>query len=366
MKNALCLFVVFCASFPALADSWQHEVHGSFPIFFTYSDTDGGEQGSRIMSGFNPASMTLTSSAPTQNGLDISASLQITSHLQGSQVQNSGAFESRVADIQIKGDFGQLNIGKGFGIFNSNAIGDMASGKGVGHMPGDQGNGNFTADQGNATNGRIGTGYVYANFNPRIIYSNDISDSTHYKVGLFNPEEPANSNSAVETSLPRFEGQLTTHLSGHKVWAGFMFQKLETTIENYNIQAMDIGGHVTKGPMAVRLAFTVTQGIGADGLYGFGGLNDAKVDGQQSYVEGTYQVDDITYGISHGLGTQDAGSNASGPIPEIENTLTMVFAHKKVSDNLHLMLELQSYSSETNSVATQEYVATSTGIQLDF
>ena len=361
------LIVLLCiASSSALSDAWQHEVHGSFPVFFTYSNTDGGEQGSRIMSGFNPANMTIVSSAPSQNGLDISATLQITSHLQGSQVQNSGAFESRVADIQIKGEFGQLNIGKGFGVFNSNAIGDMASGKGVGHMPGDQGNGNFTADQGNATNGRIGTGYVYANFNPRVIYSADFADSGSYKIGIFNPEEPSNANSSVETSLPRFEGQLNFDLSGHKIWTGFMFQTVESTTEDYNIQAVDIGGHYANGPVGLRAAYTLTEGIGADGLYGFGGINDAQVDASQAYIEGTYLIDDITYGISHGLGTQDSGSNASGAIAEIENTLTMIFAHQKLSDNLHIMLEFQSYLSETNSIATQEYIAASTGIQLDF
>ena len=366
MKQLLLLPLICLISLSSFSENWNHEVHGSFPVFFTYSDTDGGEQGSRIMSGFNPASMTITSSAPPKDGLEISASLQITSHLQGSQVQNSGAFESRVADIQIKGDFGQLNIGKGFGIFNSNAIADMASGKGVGHMPGNPPQGNLTADQGNATNGRIGTGYVYANFNPRVIYSNQLSESSSYKLGIFNPEEPTNTNSSVETSLPRFEGQLTSNLSGHKVWAGFMLQKIESTVENYNIQAVDMGAHFSKGTMGLQVAYTVTKGIGADGLYGFGGLADAKVEGSQAYIEGTYRLGKIIYGLSYGLGNQDSGTNVSGAIPEIENTLTMLFAHKKVSENLHLMLELQSYLSETDNVAMQEYIAASTGIQLDF
>ena len=358
MKYIVIICSLFLFSNSAFSEEWRHEVHGSFPVFFTFSDTDGGEQGSRIMSGFNPASLNLSSYAPTQNGIDISATLQITSHLQGSQVQNSGLFESRVADIQINGDFGQINVGKGFGIFNSNAIGDMGSAKGIGHMPGG-------ADQGNATNGHIGTGYVYANFNPRIIYSNKINEGMDYKVGVFNPEEPANVGT-VETVLPRIEGQLTVSKTDLKIWAGFMFQKVESTVENYNIQAIDIGGHFTSGAMGLRAAYTMTTGVGADGLYGFGGISDAKVDGSQAYVEATYQVDSVILGTSYGIGAQDSGTNVSGAIPEIENTLIMLFAHKKLNDNLHTMLELQSYSSETNSIATQEYIAVSTGIQVDF
>ena len=357
-KLTLTLASCVCAlSFSSLAENWNHEVHGSFPVFFTYSDTDGGEQAMRIMSGFNPANITVTSFAPKQGNLDIRGILQVTSHLQGSQEQNSGLFESRVAEIQITGGFGQLNIGKGFGVFNSNAIGDAGSGKGIGYMPGG-------ADQGNATNGRIGTGYVYANFNPRIVFSNNINKKTSYKVGIFNPEEPV--GSVAETSLPRFEGQVTTAMGGHTVWAGFMFQSVEAAAEDYDIQAFDIGGQFNAGAIGVRAAYTITQSIGADGLYGFGGLSDAGVDGSQFYVEATYGMNDMTYGVSYGLGAQDSGTNASGAIPEIENTLAMAFAHKKVSDNLHLMFEVQSYSSETNKAATLEYTALSTGIQLDF
>ncbi|MFT6154953.1 MAG: hypothetical protein ACJAYK_002776 [Crocinitomicaceae bacterium] len=353
---AFCAFVL---SFSANAEKWNHEITGSFPVFFTYSDTDGGEQGMRIMSGFNPANITVTSFAPKQGDLDIRGILQVTSHLQGSQVQNSGLFESRVAEIQIKGGFGQFNIGKGFGIFNSNAIGDAGSGKGIGHMPGG-------ADQGNATNGRIGTGYVYANFNPRIIYSNQFSDQTSFKVGVFNPEEPANA-SGVETILPRFEGQVTTSIGDHRLWAGFMFQSIESTTEDYDMQAFDIGGRFKLGAIDVLAAYTVTEGIGADGLYGLGeGLADAAVAGSQYYVETTYNTGHITYGISYGMGAQDSGANLSGAIAEIENILAMAFVHKKVTENLHLMLELQSFSSKVSKVTEQEYTALSTGIQLDF
>jgi hypothetical protein len=360
--TTLLLTSCACAlSFSAQAENWNHEVHGSFPVFLTYIDKEGGEQGMRIMSGFNPAHLAITSSAPKQGGLDISGTFRVDSHLQGSQEQNSGKFVSRVADIQIKGDFGQLNIGKGFGIFNSNAIGDVGSGKGVGLMG---------VDQNGTTGGRIGTGYVYANFNPRIIFSNNIDDKTSYKVGIFNPEEPV--GSVAETSLPRFEGQVTTAMGAHSVWAGFMFQTVEAAAEDYDIQAFDIGGQFNAGAIGVRAAYTITQSIGADGLYGYepgqvaGVIRDATADGSQFYIETTYGMNDMTYGVSYGLGTQDSGTNVSGAIPEIENTLAMAFAHKKITDNLHAMFELQSYSSETNSVTTHEYTALSTGFQLDF
>lgn len=359
MKYPFLLFTfLFVFSTFSHGEKWDHEISGSFPIFFTYINEDNGEQAMRVMSGFNPANVTISSMSPKDSDYQVKATLQITHHLQGAKVQNSGLFESRVADVQITTGSGQINIGKGFGIFNSNAIGDVGSGKGIGALGG--------ADVANATGGHIGTGYVYANFNPRIMYSAG-SGNISYKLGVFDPEEPGGASPTTETPLPRFEGQATMDIGGgSKVWAGFMYQQVESTVEDFNIQAMDVGGHFQSGPMGVRAAYTITTGIGADGLYGFGGLSDAEIDGSQFYVEGTYNMGRMTYGASYGIGDQDSGTNASGAIAEIENTLLMLFAHKKLNDNLHVMFEVQTYTSESGSTTLTEYTAASTGIQVDF
>lgn len=339
---------------------WNANLSGSFPVFFVYSNTKDGEQASRIMSGFNPANMTLNVTAPEEEGIVVSGTLQINNHLQGSQVQNSGLFESRVADIQVEGGFGKLNIGKGFGIFNSSAIGDIGSGKGVGLL-------GAGADTGNATGGHIGTGYVYANFNPRVIYSNRLGDSLDYKVGIFNPEEPTDAAGAVETPTPRVEGQINYRMNAIELWTGFMWQtvKLEVEDVDYVLQGADVGARYQDERVRVTAAYTVTQGIGADGLYGFGGIADAEVEGAQWYVEGAFTQNKTTYGVSYGVGSQDAHTDPF-VVPEIENTLSMLFVHHKVTSHLMFMLEAQDYSTETGSVVTNEYQAMSLGAQLDF
>ena len=151
------------------AQGYEASISGSLPVFLVLSDHDGatgsdGEQAARIQSGFNPANVTFHVKAPTVDGLTVSAHVQYDTHLQGSGEQNSGLLESRVAEIQLQGDFGTVSLGKGFGIFNSSAIGDIGSGLGVGWLGGG-------ADTGNATGGHIGTGYTYANFNPHITYA---------------------------------------------------------------------------------------------------------------------------------------------------------------------------------------------------
>ena len=332
---------------------WTASLSGSLPIFLVVSDTEDGEKASRIMSGFNPANLTFGVSAPESNGLTVSAHVQIDTHLQGSGVQNSGLFESRVAEIQIDGSFGTVNIGKGFGIFNSSAIGDLGSGKGVGLM-------GAGADTGNATAGRIGTGYVYANFNPRIMYSSNDMGGLSFKAGLFNPEEPADAAGTVETSLPRLEGQvnyaLTKDGTGLKLWAGLMHQPVELVVENvdYDIQAFDIGFHLDVANLGLTAAYTDTQGIGADGLYGFGGISDADVDGSQWYIEGDIVLGATTLGLSYGEGDQDSHTSPF-VVPDVKNELTMIFVHHKATKNLTLMGELQTYESKTGSTTTTRW-----------
>lgn len=253
-----------------------------------------------------------------------------------------------------------LNVGKGFGIFNSSAIGDTGSGLGVGLLGGG-------ADTGNATGGHIGTGYVYANFNPRIMYSNGVDGGISYKFGLFNPEEPTNATGSVETPLPRIEGQLNYTGDGFELWSGFMWQSVELIAEDvdYDIMGGDIGGRYTKGGARVTLAYTKTKGVGADGLYGFGGIADADVDGDQWYMEGAFTQNKTTYGASYGVGSQDAHTSPF-VVPEVENTLLMVFVHHKVTSHLRVMFEVQDYETKTSSTVTNEYKAVIFGTQLDF
>ncbi len=148
---------------------WTFTATGALPVFLVTSEHEeygaGGESqfASRVMSGFNPGNITFSVAAPEVNGISVSGMFQINHHLQGPSIQNEGLFEGRIADIVISGDFGTFNVGKGFGVFNSIAIGDLGSAAGVGRFSG--------PDAANATLGRIGTGYTYANFNPRVSYT---------------------------------------------------------------------------------------------------------------------------------------------------------------------------------------------------
>jgi hypothetical protein len=344
---------------------WETSINGSIPVFVISSDHDNSESAFRVGSGFNPANINFNVAAPTTaNGLTVSGHFQVDTHLNAPNgVQNGGAFESRVAKIQIAGNFGTITAGKDFGVFNSSAIGDKASQGGVGWLGGG-------ADTGNATGGRIGTGYVYANFNPQVKFASNDYNGLAFKVALINPEEPQ--DAAIETDSPRFEAQInyTTEFDAGSIslWTGFLQQNVSVsgaTSFDYDLQGVDVGTKVNLGDFSLALSYTDTTGIGADGLYG-GTINDADVDATQWYVEAYYTFDKTTVGYSYGEGHQDSraadASKGLVAVAEVDNDLSMLFVHHQLTPQLRLVGELQDYQSDVQD----NYNAIIVGFQYDF
>lgn len=348
-------------------NGFEATMNGSIPVYFAnIREKDGGEDASRILSSFNPANVTFGVKAPSYNGITVSGTLQVNIHMQGVNedgilVQNNGLFEGRVADIGIDGNFGTVNIGKGFGIFNSNAIGDDGSAKGIGRLFGG-------ADSGNASGGRIGTGYVYANFNPRIAYTTPDLAGFSLKVGALQPEDPSDFAGRVETSMPRFEGQLTylaPFANGSlKTWTGFLYQEVDLIDLDYEYEyrGFDVGTHLALGGVGLTLNYTDTTGIGADGLFGFGGIDDAEVDATQWYVELDYQFGKTMVGVSYGEGDQDSALTPVGSAEAGSNDMSMLFARYQLTPQLMLMGELQAFRSDLQ----KEYDLVALGVQFDF
>jgi hypothetical protein len=343
---------------------WETSINGSIPVFAISSDHDDSETAFRVASGFNPANLNFNVAAPTINGLTVSGHFQIDTHLNGPKgVQNGGLFESRVAKIQIAGDFGSVTVGKDFGVFNTSAIGDKASQGGVGWLGGG-------ADTGNATGGRIGTGYVYANFNPQVKFASNNYNGFAFKVAVINPEEPQDAE--IETDSPRFEAQINYSSEfdggGISLWTGFLQQNVSVmgaTSFDYDLQGVDVGTKVNLGDFSIALSYTDTTGIGADGLYG-GTINDADVDATQWYLEAYYTFDNTTLGYSYGEGQQDSrvadvtrGLDAAA---DVDNELSMLFVHHQLTPQLRLVGELQDYKSDVQN----DYSAVIVGFQFDF
>lgn len=364
---------------------WKFGVNGHIPVFALVSDNDDIEEDAfRITTGFNPATAQFNVHAPTQNGLDVSGHIQLNSHLSGADgVQNSGfgrvdfgrqsGVESRVAEIAVSGDFGALNIGKGFGIYGTPAIGDAGSGMGVGL---------FNPNQGDATAGRIGNGYFYANFNPRVIYTSPSMGGLQFKVGLFQPEKPKDSevtsslldadgnplsitssnpiNDEVGTESPRVEANAVWSGDLLTLWVGGFTQSVDvenSAIDDFTMSGVDFGGAVAVGGFNVRANYGMTEGTG-NAVFGGHGISGGaqEEDADQWYVESTYDVTSrATLGVSYGEGSDD--------LVDVDTDLTMVFARYKATDAWTILAEVQDFSTD---VEDGDASAVIVGAQLTF
>lgn len=342
---------------PALAEvsfesdnGWKAGFNGHIPIFAVFGNYDQptDEDSFTITTGFNPATLQTNIYAPTQNGLEVSGHFQMNANIAPGDA--NADFRSRVSEIAVAGDFGKVNIGKGFGIYGVPAIGDNGSALGVGLIGG--------PDQVAATAGRIGNGYFYANFTPRVMYTSNSLGGLQFKVGLFSPSK-VDGIADAEYTMPRIEANVVYSGNNFSIWSSGFTQDVDSktgTFDDYTMSGIDFGGSVSFGGLSVRGNYGMTQGTG-NGVFA-ARLDPNEEDASQWYVETTYQINRTTLGVSYGEGEDDfiAGDGD-------DTDLTMLFARYAATEHLTLMAE---YTTLGTGNGQGEYDAIIFGSQLTF
>ena len=331
-------------------NGWKAGFNGHIPIFAVFGNYDEptDEDSFTITTGFNPATLQTNIYAPTQNGLEVSGHFQMNANIAPGDANTE--FRSRVSEIAVAGDFGKVNIGKGFGIYGVPAIGDNGSALGVGLIGG--------PDQVAATAGRIGNGYFYANFTPRVMYTSNNLGGLQFKVGLFSPSKVDGVTDA-EYTMPRIEANVVYSGDNFSLWSSGFTQDVDSktgTFDDYTMSGIDFGGSVSLGGLSVRGNYGITQGTG-NGVFA-ARLDPNEEDASQWYVETTYQIKRTTLGVSYGEGEDDfiAGDGD-------DTDLTMLFARYAATDHLTLMAE---YTTLGTGNGQGEYDAIIFGSQLTF
>lgn len=354
---AAALLLAAGVSSPALAEvsfesdnGWKVGFNGHIPIFAVFGNYDQptDEDSFTITTGFNPATLQTNIYAPTQNGLEVSGRFQMNADIEPGDANTE--FRSRVSEIAVAGDFGKVNIGKGFGIYGVPAIGDNGSALGVGLIGG--------PDQVATTAGRIGNGYFYANFTPRVMYTSNNLGGLQFKVGLFSPSKVDGVTDA-EYTMPRIEANVVYSGDNFSLWSSGFTQDVDSktgTFDDYTMSGIDFGGSVSLGGLSVRGNYGITQGTG-NGVFA-ARLDPNEEDASQWYVETTYQINRTTLGVSYGEGEDDfiAGDGD-------DTDLTMLFARYAATDHLTLMAE---YTTLGTGDGQGEYDAIIFGSQLTF
>lgn len=202
-----------------MSNGWAFTFTGNVNAFamFTNGSVDsagsivGGlvpqEKVFRIRTGLLPA-WAQFEAAGKEGGLDLKVHFGFAPQIQSNgEHDNFGSqIDLREAYLTLGGDWGTILAGRALGLYQrQNILTDMtlfgtgASGGGVGAA--------------GTTLGRIGFGYLYANFNAQVTYSTPAGHPAAFSIGLFDP-------SMLQTDAGAYSGTKTPRVEAEFTWSG--------------------------------------------------------------------------------------------------------------------------------------------------
>ncbi|MFL9609342.1 porin [Methylobacillus sp. Pita2] len=359
------------------AGDWTIDIGGNVNTYYTNTRFsgdafDGIGKANQVSTGLLPSALGIGGKT-RQNDLDIAfqftffvgANSESGFGTTGSASPNGPITQSRAGDgnsINVRqayltfGDasWGTIKAGRDLGLFGSDAIlSDMTLlGVGVG-----------AGGPGNSTLGRIGSGYVYADWIGQIQYAspnwNGFSFAVAAREGLRN-----NLNSiAAEDSKLGFDGKVSYEWTGDvsgKIWAGYITQKHEggasvdgtgaaIVVDNYTSRGYDIGGKINIADFGLVGYYYDGKGLDIQTGGQLGGLqflSGQKTDDKGGYVQGTYKLPGVgtKLGLSYGISKSEARDDTF----DRENKSWIVGAYHPLTKSLNLVAEYANQKLENN------------------
>ncbi len=319
---------------PIKAGDWDLSIGGEVNGFLTYSHCDNNNRTvngglactstnqksvSSIESGLLPSFLVFTAKT-TQEGFDIGATIGF---YPGINIANSvGANPSALgtSTINMRQNFlffgdkemGTIKVGRDLGLLGSDAILSDFTLLGLGSPAG-------PVSPGNTTLGRIGVGYIYADWIPQISYTSTSSmvgvGGLQGSIGIYQPLNAANFggnfNTGTRTAhqMPGVQGKLTYDydvggVTG-RAWAGFFYQKADSAVVNVSgatAYAGDVGIKAAVAGWEPVLYYYQGRGVGTTGLL-LDGITVAgnKRNSNGGYAQLAYRMGKWKPGISYGF-----------------------------------------------------------------
>ena len=299
-----------------------------------------------------------------QNDLDVAFTISIqpgASTISSGQQNTPNNQENRQAFLTF-GDasWGSIKLGKDLGVYASDAILNDMTLLGVGHGAG--------ALAGNTTTlGRIGGGFMYADWKAQAAYTtpnfNGFS-ATVAATQAWNHDGAGGVNAAATTlrggGEPAFEAKASYAFAADavsgKVWASGISQnmQLSTTVESTS-SAWDIGANINAAGFGATAYYGEGKGTGTVVQFSQAYTNaNAKRKSDDWYVQGTYTLPGVgtKLGVSYGESTLDgvtAGSDDD--FNSKVNEMITVGAYHPITKHLNLVAEYTEFDAKVDSVS---------------
>ena len=348
---------------------------------------DAGKTSSNITTGLLPNYLSV-SGKTRQNDLDVAFTISInpgasTTH---SGIQSANQ-ENRQAFLTF-GDksWGSIKIGKDLGIYASDAILNDMTLLGVGSGAGSLA-GNTT------TLGRIGTGFMYADWKSQVAYSSPNWNGFSFTAGVtqaWNAVAAVGggaSSSGRGGSSPAFEGKASYEWAGDvggKVWMSAITQRVKGMSNATPGSLVVAGTTVIFTPAVANTADTSGRatawdigatvnlaGFGLTGYYGQGSgigqtiqlfdgfdTNGNDRDSDQYYVQATYTLPGVGTKLGASWGESTLDGNGVDPFRDIKDNMWTLGAYHPITKHLNLVAE---YSESEHEVDNKGAVADTDG-----
>ena len=382
------------------AGDWTLDIGGIVNTYYTHTNTSGdavsglggqtdtesgNDSQTNITTGLLPNYLSV-SGKTRQNDLDVGFTISINpgSSTTESGIQNTPNNQENRQAFLTFGDksWGSIKVGKDLGIFASDAILNDMTLLGVGSGAG--------ALAGNTTTlGRIGTGFMYADWKAQVAYSSPNWNGFSFTAGV---TQAWNSKEALDTALdgaftaagvvhplvnagngsvgrggssPAFEGKVSYEWAGDvggKVWASAMTQKVEgisslTSVSGFDddrATGWDIGATVNLAGFGLTGYYGNGDGMGTiiqlrDGFDSSGKARDSD----DWYVQATYTLPGVgtKLGLSYGESTLDGNSAATDYLKEWKHSMIAVGAYHPITKHLNLVAEYSVVEDELDTRA---------------
>jgi hypothetical protein len=328
---------------------------GLINIFYSSSDSDmtdaagveTNSKQSRVRTGFLPSYIGLNSSnkvgdytVATRSSFWVT--LSDTDNSRGAEgLGTRSGIDVRQFYATVSGDFGEVLLGKDFGLFNrSNIFGDELL-LGYGQTSNTLG----LVDGGNVSFGNIATGYTYAFPKAQITYRTPDMSGFKLAVGIMDPNKLSVDS---DEDMPRFEAELTydtTFDAGSlKGWVNGMSQSSELDGVDQDQSGVGYGVNVKFSGVSLTASGFTAEGVGhVAGLDTFVGADTVDTDGY--LLQAAYTMGDNRFVVSYGQSTVDDGA------VETESSNTNISYFRTVIPGVTVVAELNKTEVDNNNAA---------------
>ncbi len=330
------------------AGDWTVDIGGNMNAYYTNhsSKTNGVKavDSNTIGTGLLPSAFGIGAKT-RQNDLDTSFQFTFfTGSSSGNNTLGGGAAGNNSLNIRQAflsfGDasWGSITAGRNLGIFGSDAIlSDMTLlGVGTGGPAG-----------GSSTLGRIGSGYIYADWKGQVSYTSPNFNGLSFSAGVMENFGPSTlAPVAGNDKNMAFEGKVTYDIAGDvsgRIWASALTQKTDVTADptaNYKSRGFDVGAKVSAAGFGAVAYYYDGKGLDSQStlLQGLFNGSGERTDDKGGYAQVTFTVPGAGTKVGASYGESESQSAVAGDF-DIKNESWVVGAYHPLTKHLNLVAE---------------------------